>query len=51
MLIVFGMSEAFLVEGRAILAQSPGRHVLGRAGADGNDDVREERQRVIEIVL
>src|SRR4026207_1618223 len=51
MLIVFGRSEAFLVEGGAIIAQSPGRHVLGRAGADGNDDVRKERPRVVEIVL
>src|SRR6185436_11597818 len=51
MLIVFGICQLFLVEGGTILAQSPGRHVLRRAGANGNDDVREERQRVIEIVL
>src|SRR5687768_4348915 len=54
MWMVLGMfcnHEIFRVECGAVVAKTPGRHVLGRAAANRDDDVREKRPRVIEIIL
>src|SRR5918995_6549255 len=47
MLIVFGMGQRFLIKGGAIVAKAPGRHVFWRPAADGHDDVRKERPRMV----
>src|SRR5215471_19276064 len=51
MWMVLGIGQGFLVESRAVFTQAPGRHVLGRARPDGNDDVGKGRPRMIQIVL
>src|SRR5678816_4042634 len=51
MLMMFGIGQAFRLEGRTVLAEPPGGHRLWFPPANRNDDVREEGPRVIEIVL
>jgi hypothetical protein len=41
----------FGFKARTIVAEQPRRHIFWDACADGNDDVREHRPRVVEIVL
>src|SRR5688572_25069321 len=43
--------EGFRVEGGAVFAKTPRGHVFGLSAANGNDDVREKRPRVVQIVL
>jgi hypothetical protein len=39
------------IKAGAIVAEKPRRHIFWDARSDGNDDVREDRPRVIEVVL
>src|SRR6185436_2837939 len=48
---IFAMVKAALFEARSIVFQIPDGHRLVAAGRNGNDDVREGRPRVIQVVL
>src|SRR5687767_5302261 len=48
---MFAICQIFLVESRAIVLETPRRHVFGHAAADCHDDVRKKRPRMIEVVL
>src|SRR6266508_5643743 len=48
---IFAMVKTALFEARSILFEIPHGHIARRTQGDGDDDVREVRPRMIEVVL
>src|SRR6185503_17750945 len=48
---IFAMMQTALFESRTIFFQMPHGHVAGQAGRDRDDDVREGRPGMVEVVL